>query len=452
MSLKLLKYRAGTKTTQIWLPYVAPALISYVVFMAWPLLNSLWLSLYTGSTGQGRSFAGLDNFINLFTEPRYSERYWGALGHTVIFFLIHLVVQNGLGILFATLLTGKNLAGWEFYQTVIFVPVTLAMLPGRDCRTASGGHSQSGHGGGHCSNYFFDSVPGGHTNPAGHTGEKLMKHGSLRRQSLHLPSHIILGLWTLIVIFPLWVMIINSFKDRLSIYQNPFGFPKKWNVANYSTVLMEGDFLVYFKNSLIAVVLSLAILLFVGALASYALANWRGKTSRALYFFCIAGMMLPIKIASIRLLELIKALGLLNTIWALIPIYVSMGIPVAVFILTEFIRAVPYELTEAAIIDGASRFTIFLRIITPLLRPALATVAIYNFVPFWNDLWFPLIFISDDRAKTVLLGVTRLFGQYQTDWSRVLAVLTLSTIPVIGLYLAASKQFIKGLTAGAVKG
>lgn len=107
---------------------MAPALIFYVIFMAWPLLNSLWLSLYTGSPGQGRSFTGLDNFIKLFTEPRYSERYWGALGHTVFFFLIHLVVQNGLGILFATLLTGKNLAGREFYQTVIFVPVTLAML------------------------------------------------------------------------------------------------------------------------------------------------------------------------------------------------------------------------------------------------------------------------------------------------------------------------------------
>jgi raffinose/stachyose/melibiose transport system permease protein len=247
-------------------------------------------------------------------------------------------------------------------------------------------------------------------------------------------------------------MIINSFKDRLSIYQNPFGLPKEWNVANYGMVLSDGDFLVYFKNSFVVVVLSLIIVLIVGSMAGYALANWRGKLSRGLYFFCIAGMMLPIKIASIRLLELVKAMGLLNTIWALIPIYTAMGVPVAIFILTEFIREVPYELTEAAIIDGAGRFGVFARIITPLLRPALASVAIYNLVPFWNDLWFPLIFISDDRAKTVLLGVTRLFGQYQTDWSKVLAVLTLSAIPVIALYLVASKQFIKGLTAGAVKG
>ncbi|MDR2151019.1 MAG: carbohydrate ABC transporter permease [Spirochaetaceae bacterium] len=279
-----------------------------------------------------------------------------------------------------------------------------------------------------------------------------MARSSLKRQKRHVLAHCLLGLWSLIVLFPLFIMVINSFKDRLSIYQNPFGLPEQWNVSNYSTVLQDGDFLGYFKNSFIAVVLSLVILLIVGSLAAYALVNWRGKVSRALYFFCIAGMMLPIKIASIRILEIIKTLGLLNTIWSLVPLYVAMGVPIAVFILTEFIRQVPYELTEAGIIDGAGRLGVFTRIIAPLLRPALATVAIYNLVPFWNDLWFPLIFITDDGAKTVLLGVTRLFGQYQTDWSKVLAVLTLSALPVIALYLSMSKQFIKGLTAGAVKG
>jgi raffinose/stachyose/melibiose transport system permease protein len=280
----------------------------------------------------------------------------------------------------------------------------------------------------------------------------MARRGSIKRQNLNIPSHSILIIWSIIVIFPLWVMVINSFKDRLSIYQNPFGLPSNWNFANYGIVVGDGDFLIYFRNSFIVVILSLILLLIVGSLASYALANWRGKLARGIYFFCIAGMMLPIKIASIRILELVRFLGLLNTIWSLLPIYIAMGVPVAVFVLTEFIRAIPYELTEAGIIDGAGRFRIFTLIIAPLLRPALATVAIYNLVPFWNDLWFPLIFINDDRSKTVLLGVTRLFGQYQTDWSKVLAVLTLSAIPVIALYLAMSKQFIKGLTAGAVKG
>ena len=279
-----------------------------------------------------------------------------------------------------------------------------------------------------------------------------MAVGSIKKQNRLIGNHVALGIWSLIVLFPLWIMIINSLKDRLSIYQNPFGLPQKWNFINYGSVLTDGDFLVYFKNSIIAVLSSEILLLIAGSLAAYALVNWRGKISRVLYFFFNAGMMLPIRIASIRILELVRFLGLVNTVWSLIPVYTAMGIPIAVFILSGFIREIPYELTEAGIIDGAGRFGVFIRIIVPLLRPALATTAIYNLIPFWNDLWFPLIFISDDRAKTLLLGVTRLFGQYQTDWSKVLSVLTLSAIPVIILYLFMSKQFIKGLTAGAVKG
>jgi len=259
-------------------------------------------------------------------------------------------------------------------------------------------------------------------------------------------------IWCLVVLFPIWVLLINSFKTRLTIYTNPFWVPEKWNFGNYSTVFKDGNFLLYFKNSLVVVVLSLALVLIVSSFASFALANWKGKASRRLYLFFIAGMMLPIKIASIKLLEIMRALGLLNTIWSLVPIYVAMGLPIGIFILTEFIREVPRDLTEAAIIDGSSYVRVFTTITIPLTRPALSTVAIYNLIPFWNDLWFPLIFINDEKQKTLLLGVTRLFGQYQTDWSKVLAVLTLSAIPVLALYLCMSKQFIQGVTAGAVKG
>lgn len=275
---------------------------------------------------------------------------------------------------------------------------------------------------------------------------------SLRRQNRHVTSHVIMLIWVFIVLFPLWVLVINSFKSRLSIYENPFWIPKQWNFKNYVTVLQDGDFITYFKNSLVVVVLSLVIVTLVTSLAGYALASWKSRISSMFYFLFIAGMMLPIKIASIRLLEIMRILGLLNTIWSLPPIYVAMGIPVGVFILTTFIRQIPKSLMEAAYMDGTTSFTIYRLIILPLIRPALATVSIYNLIPFWNDLWFPLIFINTEDQKTLLLGVTRLFGQYQTDWSKVLAVLTLSAIPVLVLYLTMSQQFIKGVTAGAVKG
>ena len=268
----------------------------------------------------------------------------------------------------------------------------------------------------------------------------------------HIGYHIIMIIWSLVAMTPVWILIINTFKNKREIYSNPFGLPQNWTFDNYSYVLRGSDFLAYFRNSFVVVVGSLAMILLLGSLAAYALAHWRTRTAKGVHFFFIIGMMLPIKIATIRLLQLMKGLNLLNTIWSLFPVYIAMGLPTAVFILTEFIRQLPGELYEASFVDGADRHVIYYRVVLPLIRPALATVAIYNLVPIWNDLWFPLIFITNESQKTVLLAVTKLQGQYTTDWPKLLTVLTLSALPVITLYLAMSKQFISGLTAGAVKG
>ena len=278
------------------------------------------------------------------------------------------------------------------------------------------------------------------------------KTRSLRIMNMHIPYHILMVIWSFISIFPLWFLVINTFKVKKEIYLNFFGLPQKWTLENYESLLGSRDFFVYFRNSFLVVVVSLSMILFVGSLCAYALAHWRTKTSRGVYYFFVIGMMLPIKIATIRLLQIMKALNTLNTLFCLFPVYIAMGLPTAVFILTEFIHGLPRELYEAGYMDGASRFRIWYRIVLPLTRPALATVAIYNLVPIWNDLWFPLIVITKESSKTVLLAVTRLQGQYTTDWPKLLTVLTLSSLPVIALYLAMSQSFIKGLTAGAVKG
>ena len=275
---------------------------------------------------------------------------------------------------------------------------------------------------------------------------------SMRIMNLHISYHIIMIIWSLIAMMPVWLLLINTLKPKKEIYTNPFGLPREWTLDNYRYIISDNNFFSYFRNSFIVVVVSLAVILLLGSLCAYALAHWRTRTSRGVYFFIIVGMMLPIKIATIRLLEIMKTLRLLNTLWSLFPVYIAMGLPVAVFILTEFIRGLPGELYEAGFMDGAGRFMIYRKIVLPLIRPALATVAIYNLVPIWNDLWFPLIFINVENQKTVLLAVTRLQGQYTTDWPKLLTILSLSALPVILLYLTMSKQFVKGLTAGAVKG
>ena len=281
---------------------------------------------------------------------------------------------------------------------------------------------------------------------------KHKRERSLRMMNMHIPYHIIMVIWSFIAMAPVWMLLINTLKTKKEIYLNPFGLPKNWTLDNYKSIISDNNFLNYFRNSFLVVVISLAMFLFLGSLAAYALAHWRTKTSGAIYFFMIVGMMLPIKIATIRLLEIMKNLGLLNTLWSLYPVYIAMGLPTAVFILTEFIHGLPSELYEAGFMDGASRFHIYYKIVIPLIRPALATVAIYNLVPIWNDLWFPLIFITTESQKTVLLAVTKLQGQYTTDWPKLLTILAMSALPVIALYLTMSQSFIKGLTAGAVKG
>ena len=269
-----------------------------------------------------------------------------------------------------------------------------------------------------------------------------------------LASHIILIIWSLVVLVPLWTMLVNSLKDKREIFRAPFSWPtaEVRSFEGYKSAWIDGNFDIYFRNSLTVTITSLVLILAIGSLASYALANWRGRISGALYLYFIAGLMIPIRLGTINIVTIVQDFGLSDSLGALIPIYVAMGLPITVFVLTAFMRGVPYDLIDAARMDGASEFRVFARIMLPLTRPALATVTVFNMIPIWNDLWFPLILTRAENVRTVTYGVSLLFGQYQTDWNAILSTLSLASLPVLLLYLLMSKQFIKGLTAGAVKG
>jgi len=268
----------------------------------------------------------------------------------------------------------------------------------------------------------------------------------------NLGTYIILTAWTLIVLFPIWTMLINSLKPKREIFLDPFWLPKTWTLEGYQNALSAGRFDLYFRNSLFVTVTSIALILFLGSLAAYALARWRSRLSNVIYIFFILGLLIPIRLGTISIIQIVKALGLNDTLAGLIPVYVAMGIPIAILVITAFIRNLPKDLIDAASIDGASEWQIYSTIIIPLVRPAMATVAIFNLIPVWNDFWFPLILVRQEAARTVPLGVSLLFGQYQTNWNNILSALSLASLPIIILYLLMASQFIKGLTAGAVKG
>ncbi|GFE50744.1 ABC transporter permease [Roseobacter cerasinus] len=266
-------------------------------------------------------------------------------------------------------------------------------------------------------------------------------------------AHAALLIYTLIALFPVFVIVINSFKSRRAIFREPLALPdaESFSLIGYQTVLKQGDFFLYFQNSLIVTVGSLFFILLFGAMAAFALAEYRFRGNTLMGLYLALGIMIPIRIGTVAILEMMVQTGLVNTLWALILVYTAQGLPLAVFIMSEFMRQVSDDLKDAGRIDGLSEYRIFFRLVLPLVRPAMATVAVFNMIPIWNDLWFPLILAPAEEVKTLTLGSQVFIGQFVTDWNAVLSALSLAILPVMVLYVIFSRQLIRGLTSGAVK-
>lgn len=186
--------------------------------------------------------------------------------------------------------------------------------------------------------------------------------------------------------------------------------------------------------------------------AAYALARYSFRLRGVLFLFFLAGIMIPIRLGILPLYILMRDLGLIDTPFSLILTYAASGMPMSVFLLSVFFRNLPRELEDAARIDGAGEQGIFWRVMLPLVRPGLATVVIVNVVPWWNDFFFPLLFLPSPTWRTIPLGMQIFFGQHLIDWSLVFSGMLLASLPLLVIYLLMSRQFIAGLTAGAVKG
>lgn len=266
-------------------------------------------------------------------------------------------------------------------------------------------------------------------------------------------AHAILLTYTLVALFPVFVIIINSLKSRRAIFAEPLMPPmlSNFDPVGYATVIGQGDFVQYFLNSLIVTVASLFFVLLFGAMAAFALSEYRFRGNTLTGLYLAVGIMIPIRLGTVAILELMVSAGLVNTLTALILVYTAQGLPLAIFILSEFMKSVSQDLKDAGRIDGLSEYRIFFALVLPLVRPAMATVAVFTMIPIWNDLWFPLILAPSEATKTITLGAQVFIGQFVTNWNAVLAALSLSILPVLVLYLIFSRQLIRGITAGAVK-
>lgn len=272
------------------------------------------------------------------------------------------------------------------------------------------------------------------------------------RLSQRVGPHLVLLAFTLMALFPIVLILMNSLKSRRALFGAPYlpPLPETFSTIGYATVFERSNFQWYFVNSLIITLGSMFLILFLGAMAAYALSEYKFPGNTLMGLYLALGIMIPIRLGTVSILRLVVAMGLINTLTALILVYTAMGLPLAIFVLQQFMSQIPRELKEAARIDGASEYRIF-ALVLPLVRPAVATVAVFVMIPVWNDLWFPLVLAPGEATKTVTYGAQQFLGQFISDWNAVLASLTLAMIPILILYILFSRQLIRGLTAGAVK-
>ncbi len=255
-----------------------------------------------------------------------------------------------------------------------------------------------------------------------------------------------------VAITPFIFMVMNSFKDKFEMLtKGVFALPAKLDFSNYQEVI-QGNFFKYFLNSVIVLFVSLAVLLIISAFASYPLSRFKFKLNGFVYAVIVACMSIPVHITLIPIFKMSQSMHLYDSIWALIGPYVAINIPISVFILTSFMEQIPKEIEEAATIDGCGKIRIFFSVILPMAKPGLSTLAIYNGVNIWNEFIFGYTLTQSQPNRTLPLAVWEFQGQYSMNTPMIMAVLTLTVLPMIIMFIFAQDKLIKGMAAGAVKG
>lgn len=259
--------------------------------------------------------------------------------------------------------------------------------------------------------------------------------------------------YAILIIVPLTMVILTSMKTLKETFENPLGLPEGGlNLTNYMKIFQEQTMAGYFLNSVVVTLFSVFFTLTLACMIAYGvtrLSNWKGNI---IFLLFALGMMVPAQVNMVPLYSLILNLGLTNSLLGLILVNIAVTMPVAVFILTGFMKTLPKELFEASTIDGANDMRMFLQIVLPLSLPSISATAIFLFVMHWNDLLYPLLFITDNSYKTLPLALLEFQGEYATNYPMLFTGVLIASAPMVITYILLQRYFVAGMTSGAVKG
>lgn len=270
-----------------------------------------------------------------------------------------------------------------------------------------------------------------------------------RRRSL--PRAVLLAIYVAIIVVPLAVVVLTTFKTSQEVYAAPFAPPTQPTLRNYLDLVANGRILTSLRNSAVVTACSVVLTLAVGSLAAFGVSRIRGWLGIAVFGAFALGLAVPAQVAMIPQYVIIKQIGLTNSLLGLVLINIAVTTPVAVFILTGFMRTLPHELFEAAELDGAGVVRSYATIAIPLSAPSLAAVAIFLFVMHWNDLLYPLLFITDPDKATLPKALLDFKGEFLTNYPMLFAGVLVASAPLVLAYVLLQRWFVAGLTAGATR-
>jgi len=265
--------------------------------------------------------------------------------------------------------------------------------------------------------------------------------------------------YSALLVFPMVWVAYSSLKGDDAIFRHTFALPSAGalETGNYARAWRQARFGDYFVNSVVVTGASVALILAMGAMAAYALARFAHPAGRLVFGLIVAGLTIPAQLAIVPLFFELRGAGLLNSRTGLVLVYTANGLPFAVFVLAGYFRSLPRSLYEAAVVDGCGEFSAFWRVLLPLARPGLATVAIFQFIGIWREYFLAFMLVSGDAAgsaRTLPLGLANLSiaAEYRTEYGMLFAGIVLVTLPILLVYVALQRQIVRGIAAGALKG
>lgn len=255
---------------------------------------------------------------------------------------------------------------------------------------------------------------------------------------------------SLLVLIPMVVLFLNSFKTQGESNKMSLSLPKEWVFANYKTVIEQGKLVSSFFNSLLYATCSVLIIVIVVAAAAFVIARNRKGINNFIYYFILSAIAIPIN--NVALMKVLQALNLVNTRLGIILVYAAINIPLSLFLSYGFISTIPREIDEAAVIDGCGPIRLFIKIILPLLKPIISTLFVLNFMVVWNDFTMPLYYLNNSAKWPMTLAVYNFFGAFENSWNLVSADIILTLLPVLIIFILGQKYIVGGVSAGSVKG